>query len=346
MNVSTAGLAPNLNGPQMLANSLGMQERRDSIAREGAGGISKGLQTSTSVAQTGVRVAVSSDSGAVGSGTANRMGYQVQAGDTLATVAEAIWGDARNWYLLADINGMKHGADDALSHDMTLTVPYVANGEGAFKPYARDKLVILDPVAMPEVVPPPARKLGWLSLLVQAVVTVAITVLAAPLGPVGWVLGGVIGDAAGQMVSMLANNEGIETYNWQRTLIAGAVAGAAGFASALTPGLNAAMQTSMEGGNYLAAAAYGGTINAMSQGVSLLRGAQQSFDVGAMAGAASAAAVGAYKGANGKPVAMPEKLQDDLTAIYNGGSTAAEVTHLGINIAARLNAQVEEEGPA
>lgn len=302
MNISPVGLAPNLNGPQMLANSLGMQERCDSIAREGAGGISKGLQTSSSVAQTGVRAAVSSDAGAVGSGTANQMGYQVQAGDTLATVAEAIWGDARNWYLLADINGMKHGADDALSHDITLTVPYVANGEGAFKPYARDKLVILDPVAMPEVAPPPARKLGWLSLLVQAVVTVAITVLAAPLGPTGWVLGGVIGDAAGQMVSMLANNEGIESYDWKRTLIAGAVAGAAGFVSAVTPGLSAAMQASMESGKYMAAAAYGGTINAMSQGVALLRDAQQSFDVTAMTDAAGASAIGAVASRLNSPV--------------------------------------------
>lgn len=296
MSISTTGLGPNLNGPHMLANSLGMQERRDNIAGEGIAGegigVSRGLQTS-SPAQTGAKSAVSSDSGAAGSGTANRMGYQVQAGDTLATVAEAIWGDARNWYLLADINGMRHGADDALTQDITLTVPYVANGEGAFKPYARDKLVILDPVVMPEVAPPPARKLGWLSLLVQAVVTVAITVLAAPLGPAGWVLGGVIGDAAGQMVSMLANNEGIESYDWKRTLIAGAVAGAAGFVSAVTPGLSAAMQASTESGKYMAAAAYGGTINAMSQGVSLLRDAQQSFDVSAMADAANAGAIGA-----------------------------------------------------
>ena len=38
------------------------------------------------------------------------IGYVVNAGDTLQSIAMAVFGDAKLWYLVADVNGFSNGA--------------------------------------------------------------------------------------------------------------------------------------------------------------------------------------------------------------------------------------------
>ncbi|MCW3618672.1 LysM peptidoglycan-binding domain-containing protein, partial [Burkholderia cenocepacia] len=47
--------------------------------------------------------------------------WTVRAGDTLKSVASALWGDSSLWYILADANGLK--STDELRPGQLLTVP-------------------------------------------------------------------------------------------------------------------------------------------------------------------------------------------------------------------------------
>ena len=50
--------------------------------------------------------------------------YTVQAGDTLARLAQGLWGDASLWYRIADANGlMGVSPDSALTAGMKITLP-------------------------------------------------------------------------------------------------------------------------------------------------------------------------------------------------------------------------------
>lgn len=61
----------------------------------------------------------------------------MQDGDTLQSIAQAVWGDASLWYMIADANGMAGG--QGLAAGMTLSIPdkvvNVHNSAGTFKVY-------------------------------------------------------------------------------------------------------------------------------------------------------------------------------------------------------------------
>ncbi|HEX4694658.1 LysM peptidoglycan-binding domain-containing protein, partial [Sphingomonas sp.] len=63
--------------------------------------------------------------------------YTARSGDSLASVAAQLWGDASLWYKLAQANGM--GADGALTAGQVLNVPggvsKSGNNAGTSKPY-------------------------------------------------------------------------------------------------------------------------------------------------------------------------------------------------------------------
>ncbi|WP_217591466.1 LysM peptidoglycan-binding domain-containing protein, partial [Burkholderia sp. GbtcB21] len=63
--------------------------------------------------------------------------WTVREGETLKSIASALWGDETLWYVLADANGLK--STDELKAGQTLTVPNkvtnVHNTASTFKPY-------------------------------------------------------------------------------------------------------------------------------------------------------------------------------------------------------------------
>lgn len=60
-----------------------------------------------------------------------------QAGDTLAGIAAALWGDANLWYKIAEVNGLT--AESQLIEGMPLLIPVgivrTSNTAETFKPY-------------------------------------------------------------------------------------------------------------------------------------------------------------------------------------------------------------------
>ncbi|HPN02244.1 MAG TPA: LysM peptidoglycan-binding domain-containing protein [Methylotenera sp.] len=50
--------------------------------------------------------------------------YTVKAGDTLQSIANAVWGDASMWYLIADANGLS--ASQSLAAGINLVIPFLS----------------------------------------------------------------------------------------------------------------------------------------------------------------------------------------------------------------------------
>ena len=109
--------------------------------------------------------------------------YVVNQGDTLASIAQAVWGDSKMWYLIADANGIDPAK--ALVAGDSIRIPNVVssnhNDSTTFKPYnARD--VIGDTTPKPVFPPPPKpkkKKCGGLAAVVMVVVAVVVAVYTA-----------------------------------------------------------------------------------------------------------------------------------------------------------------------
>jgi hypothetical protein len=68
--------------------------------------------------------------------------YTVQSGETLASIAQTIYGDSNYAYIIAQANGLSAGQQPSVG--MVLTIPQVtttANASNTFQPYAQSQLV-------------------------------------------------------------------------------------------------------------------------------------------------------------------------------------------------------------
>jgi len=176
--------------------------------------------------------------------------YTARAGETLASIAAQLWGDASLWYKLAEANGLS-GAS-GLSDGQTLTIPagVIKNthNAGTFKPY--DPLEALGDTSptSPAIPKPPRRgnKCGMFGAVLLVVVAVAVTI--ATSGAFLTATGAVQGGLSAGISATLG--------------IGGATGAAAGVSS----------------GALIAAGAVGGAVgSAASQGLGVLTGLQDKF---------------------------------------------------------------------
>ncbi|WP_253938653.1 LysM peptidoglycan-binding domain-containing protein [Hahella sp. HN01] len=117
--------------------------------------------------------------------------YRVNSGDTLATIASRLWGDASLWYLIADANGLS--GDQDLKADLNLVVPNVVtnihNNASTFRPYDPGLALGDTTPTLPEPPPPPKKgKCAGAAIFVM-IIAIAVTAIVAPA------LAGVVGDA-------------------------------------------------------------------------------------------------------------------------------------------------------
>ncbi len=112
--------------------------------------------------------------------TAAPSAYTVQSGgETLQGIAQAIWGDSKLWYLIADANGINAG--DKLAVGKVLNVPTrvntVHNDYAAFKPYDAAEAIGNTTPALP----PPSHGggCGGVGMLIMVVVAVVVTIYTA-----------------------------------------------------------------------------------------------------------------------------------------------------------------------
>ncbi|MCW0461893.1 hypothetical protein NB717_002961 [Xanthomonas sacchari] len=112
----------------------------------------------------------------------------VQAGDTLRSLAQRLYGNANLWYVLADANALED--DSGLVAGATLTVPDVtsaANDAHTFKPFNTSEAVGSTSPALPYIQPPSSHGCGSLATIIMVAVAVVVTVYTA--GAAGAALG-------------------------------------------------------------------------------------------------------------------------------------------------------------
>jgi hypothetical protein len=249
----------------------------------------------------------------------------VRAGDTLQSIAVALWGDQSLWYKLAEANGL--GAAGGLTEGQSLIVPpgILASGHSAsaFKPYDAAKAMgDLSPGAVK-----PAKKggCGMMGQILLIAIAVAVSAVVAPWatgilaaqgigigGVAGAALGGAIGGAVGSIASQAV---GIATgnqsgFNWKGVGLAalgGAIGGGLGKFGAMsqagsaTTGSGAAINGTLgKIGQFLGKGAFVNDVaqgvlgNVATQGIGLATGLQDKFS---WAGVASAGLIAGVSGA-------------------------------------------------
>jgi len=239
----------------------------DRAAQPGTGPFRNGAATGTPVAEFGSFEAINS----YGQGSAGGT-YTVRAGDTLASVALAAFGDANLWYLIAAANGLNGEAP--LVEGQILTIPAgvvrSTNNASTFRPY--DPARIIGDVLPNDVAPSPTtpqpqaarrrNRCGVFGAILLTVVAVAVTALTA-----------------GAAVAALSPSIGSIT------------AGVTAVATATT-GLSA--------GTLIGIGAAAGAIGSIvSQGVGVATGIQDRFSFRGVALAALAGGIGGALGAGG-----------------------------------------------
>jgi hypothetical protein len=216
--------------------------------------------------------------------------YTVAVGDTLRSVANAMWGDAQLWYRLAEANGLSSERD--LKVGQTLIIPSgnttAANRADTFKPYDPSKITGDTSPNLPAPAASGGGGCGGLGQILLVVVAVVVTVMTsgAAMTTFGPALGGALAGAAGALASQVVGNAfGIlDGYDWKAVALA-AVGGAV---TAGMSGLNPLGSTAGATANAVVRAALG---NALTQGMAVAVGMQQQFNWRTVAVAAVSAGI-------------------------------------------------------
>ncbi|SFP82623.1 YD repeat-containing protein, partial [Variovorax sp. PDC80] len=214
--------------------------------------------------------------------------YTVRAGDTLESVARALWGDATLWYLLADANGLDGQPSAALVANTVLAVPNrvtnVHNTSDTFRPYEPGRAMGETSPTLPDPLPAPGakEKCGGFGKIITAVVAVVATIWTA----------GALSGAWGALGTGVAGTSVGTT----------AVGISGGFS--VTMGTGLATLGGGFGATGLAAAVVGGAVGSIAgQAVGIGLGIQDGFDwkgvaLGAL-GAGAAAGIGGWLNGGG-----------------------------------------------
>ena len=213
--------------------------------------------------------------------------YTVQTGDTLAGIAQAVYGNSQLSYVIADANGLS--GDNALVVGQRITLPSItttSNTANTFKPYNPSAIQGSTTPSLPAAPPPPSHS-HHCDALAEIVVIAVQVVVSYYAGPeFGSLAGQLVGDALGvhQGISV-----GEVAEAW-----AGAAAGAAEGAALSTAGTTFTEGAAIEGGlNAYGNAIVGATSYAASYEAGNLTGQASHFSwAGLVASAAGSAAGG------------------------------------------------------
>lgn len=226
-------------------------------------------------------------------------GYTAQGGEKLQDVAQAVWGDASLWYLLADANGLT--STTPLVAGQVLVVPNkvtnIHNNSTTKAVYNAAEAMGDTSPTLPNPPPPPKKGCGGIGQILMVVVAVVATAmtgfllgpaLLTALGPVmgviaGAAVAGAVGSIASQVVGLATGD--VKKFSWS---------------SVATSAISAAVTAGVGGvagaANTLAGAMVSAAVsNVATQGVLMAVGLQKKFSWTAVA--VSAAGAGASFGA-------------------------------------------------
>ncbi|HEY0959731.1 MAG TPA: LysM peptidoglycan-binding domain-containing protein [Novosphingobium sp.] len=238
--------------------------------------------------------------------------YTVRSGDTLRSIAQAMWGDGAMWYLIADANGLS--AASQLSAGQRLIIPNkvtnLHNNSGTFRVYDPGEAIGDTLPTLPnEPAPPPAHKkgggCGGIGAILMMVVAVVVTIVALPAGAptvMQSLLAGTAGAVAGQATGLATGT--IKKFDFKAVAL-GAISGmvTAGIGQLgklaatgeIAGGLGKAA-TFLNGSGVASNIVRGALSSAVTQGVGVATGLQDRFDWGGVAAAGVNAAVGHWAG--------------------------------------------------
>ncbi len=134
--------------------------------------------------------------------------YVVQAGDTLESIAQTVYGNSQLSYILAEANGLQ---DSGLVVGQRIVVPSVtthSNDANTFQPYNPGKIIGSTTPTLPLAPPPPPKQ--HCEALAQ-VVAVAVTIVVSYYAH-NPVTGAAAGNVAGQAASAMLNGQ----FDWHR----------------------------------------------------------------------------------------------------------------------------------
>ncbi|WP_159675647.1 LysM peptidoglycan-binding domain-containing protein, partial [Andreprevotia sp. IGB-42] len=164
--------------------------------------------------------------------------YIAHKGDSLQGVAQAVWGDASMWYLLADANGLT--GQEALQEGQVLVIP---NKVTNIHHTSQTQRVYNPGEAMGEVAPtlpnaptPPTKgcgQMGKILMMVVAVIASVVTAGAAMMAMGSLILSGALGAAAGSAASQLVGmaTGDVDKFSWSQV-------GQAAVVGAVTAGIS------------------------------------------------------------------------------------------------------------
>jgi YD repeat-containing protein len=261
--------------------------------------------------------------------------YTVQAGDTLQSIAQQVWGDSNFWYLLAAANGLDGSSQ--LDAGVTLVIPNaVTNNENNTSTYRvydpNAHIGNTSPTHPPKPQPQHHGGCGVLGEILMAVVAVVVTVLTyGALAPEeGALLAGAVAGAAGGIASQTFGVlTGIQkSFNWGAVALStiGGMVGAGVGADGLD--LFGDLSNVSED---LVQVLQGATSNAITQGIGVATGLQKSFDWGQVAAAGISAGVSNEVGdwAMGETFSSNAAVDDMVGVALKGtaGLIAGAATH-------------------
>lgn len=140
-----------------------------------------------------------------------------QAGDTLRTIAQRVYGTDQMWYVLADANGFGD-ADAEIGAGTRINTPEASvnrNDSGTFKPYDPTSAIGNTTPGLPYIPPPPPEKCGALSKVISIVVQVVVTAVVTYYSgnaEAGYAAGAAAGNHAGQVSAAMLNGR----FDWSR----------------------------------------------------------------------------------------------------------------------------------
>lgn len=218
--------------------------------------------------------------------------YTVQRqGETPQSIAQAIWGDSKLWYLIADANGLNAG--DTLELNRVLNIPIrlntAHNDFTTFQPYNASEAIGNTTPALP----PPTHNShhgGWFGKLVVGAIAVGISIMTGGIG--GAMLGSVVSQLAGMALGVQ------DSFSWKSVMMAGVSAGIGEGVSSLAG--SDGILSSIGSNSWTDVAARAAVSNIATQGVANLTGLQHGFNwtsvAASYAGAAASSQVGNYLG--------------------------------------------------
>jgi len=203
--------------------------------------------------------------------------YKAQAGDTLQSIALAVWGDSNLWYLIAEANGLR--AENALLAGQDIIIPTKVanyhNDASTFRVYDPNKaLGNVQPTA-----PRPSNDggCGIFGQIIKAIVSIVVTIVTAPFaGPFAPVLG----DLAGQTFALATGIQ--SSFNWKELGMVAATSAVDFGLSETIPEFAALSASTASVGEV---ALHNVALSAVSQGVEVATGLQKHFDWTAVAAA-------------------------------------------------------------